>query len=334
MASWTDALGRNTFSTIGSLNPNDVKSSSLLLEVITANFGPLWTVYYSHNMNVAFRQYNKANMIDIKDGLSLALTHPINFGESLSSNHSFSLRASFINHNITVGNKTHKKTGELIPLDTSQYVNLPIPEKGKEGLVSLGYLWSNKRPHAWNSLHPTQGYGLLAEVSYANKNIFGNFSYTRFKTDMYANIGIGKTALYFRMKTMVSSGQPPAQDYVGLTNDRPLYIGGIGPSELLPENHNPRGWSGYRLGNKLVFGSAEYRLPVVPKLISLNIISDFGNAWSKNTEKEKIVVTGGYELRISVGPFIVSGGNAQTVDDWKNNKNPIRYYRLALINPF
>jgi hypothetical protein len=193
----------------------------------------------------------------------------------------------FINHNITVGNKTDKKTGELIPLDTSQYVNLPIPEKGKEGLISLGYVWSNKRPHAWNSLHPTQGYGLLAEVNYANKNLFGNFSYTRFKTDMYANIPIGKTALYFRLKTMMYSGQPPAQSFLGLTDDEPIYISGIGPSEFLPENHNPRGWSGHRLGDKLIYGSLEYRLPIAPKTASVNLISDFGNAWSADKEKEK-----------------------------------------------
>ena len=334
MASWIDALGRNSFATIGYLNPSDVKLSGILLEVVTANFGPLWTIYYSHNMNGAFHRYNKANMIDIKDGLSFALTHPMNFGESPSSNHNLSLRASFINHNITVGNKTDKKTGELIPLDTSQYVNLPIPEQGKEGLISLSYIWSNKRPHAWNSLHPTQGYGLLAEVNYANKNLFGNFSYTRFKTDVYANIPIGKTALYFRLKTMMYSGQPPAQDFLGLTDDEPIYISGIGPSEFLPENHNPRGWSGHRLGDKLIYGSLEYRLPIAPKTASVNLISDFGNAWSADKEKEKMVVTGGYELRLALGPFVLSGGDAQTIDDWKNDKKPLRYYRLALTNPF
>ena len=51
-------------------------------------------------------------------------------------------------------------------------------------------------------------------------------------------------------------------------------------------------------------------------------------------EKEKMVVTGGYELRIAFGPFVLSGGDAQTVDDWKNDKKPLRYYRLALTNPF
>ncbi|SVA50663.1 uncharacterized protein METZ01_LOCUS103517, partial [marine metagenome] len=112
----------------------------------------------------------------------------------------------------------------------------------------------------------------------------------------------------------------------------PLYIQGLGPSELLPENHNPRGWSGYRFGNKLIFGSLELRQAVGP--LSFNLISDYGNAWSSNIEKEKMVITVGYELRFALGPFVFSGGDAQPIDDWENEKKPVRYFRLALTNPF
>ena len=334
MFSWTDALGRNIFTSLGYINPTNIKASGLLLEYTTANFGPLWTIYFSRNIDGAFRRYNKAYMVDIKDGLSFSLAHPMNFGEAPSSNHEISLSATFINHSITVGTKTDKKTGELIPLDTSEYVNLPIPDPGKEGMISLGYIWANKRPHAWNGLHPTQGFGLQAQVDYANKSLFGEFSYTRFKADMYANLPVGKTALFFRLKTMMYSGQPPVQDYLGLTDDQPIYISGIGPSVFLPENHNPRGWSGHRLGDKLIFGSIEYRFPIAPKIISLNLISDFGNAWFTDSEKEKMIITGGHELRFALGPLIFSGGEAQTLDEWKDNKKPLRYFRLALTNPF
>ncbi|MBT3675545.1 MAG: BamA/TamA family outer membrane protein [Candidatus Marinimicrobia bacterium] len=334
MFSWTDALGRNIFTTVGFLNPTDINTSGFLFDYTTANFGPLWSISISKNIEGTFRRYNQSNMIDLKDGLSFSMTHPMNFGKSLSSTHNISLRTTFFNHRVTVGNKTDKKTGELIPLDTSKYVDLPIPEQGKEGLISLRYVWSNKRPHKWNFLHPTQGYGVLAQVDYANKNVFGSFSYTRFKTDMYANLPVGKTALFFRIKTMMYSGKPPAQDFLGLTDDEPIYISGIGPSEFLPENHNPRGWSGNRLGDKLIYGSLEYRVPIAPKIASFNLISDFGNAWSSDIDKEAMVVTGGYELRITLGPFVLSGGEAQTIDDWKNDKKPLRYYRLALTNPF
>ena len=75
---------------------------------------------------------------------------------------------------------------------------------------------------------------------------------------------------------------------------------------------------------------------IVPKSISLNFVSDFGNAWwsSKKIEKKDMIFTAGYELRFSLGPVVLCGGDAQQLDEWKDNKKPLRYYRLALTTPF
>lgn len=334
MFSWMDAMGRHIFTTLGYINSSSMDDSGFMLDYTSAGFGPLWSIVLSRNIDGAYRRYNDAHMIDMKNGLSFSMSHPMNFGESQSSNHTLSFSATFIGHDITVGSKTDKDTGGLIPLDTTKFVNLPVPEAGKEGLISINYTWSNKRPHRWNALHPAQGYGLQAQIDYANKSMFGDFSYTRFTTDMYANLPVGKTAFFVRLKTMMFSGQPPAQDYLGLTDDHPLYISGVGPSVFLPENHNPRGWSGHRLGDKLIYGSMEYRLPIIPKTVSFNLVSDFGNAWYSGTDKQSMVVTGGYELRLSFGPLVISGGEAQSLEEWKDKKKPLQYFRLALTNPF
>jgi len=152
---------------------------------------------------------------------------------------------------------------------------------------------------------------------------------------VFANVPVnkdGSVVAYFRLKSMLVSGKTPAQEYVGLTDDVPIYLQGAAPSRFIPENHNPRGWSGYRLGDKLLFGTAELRQAMGP--ISLNLISDFGNAWFSNSEKEKMVVTAGYELRFALGPLIIAGGEAQELDGWENDHKPVRYYRLVLTNPF
>ena len=47
-----------------------------------------------------------------------------------------------------------------------------------------------------------------------------------------------------------------------------------------------------------------------------------------------MVLTAGYELRFSLGPLVVAGGDAQLVDEWENGKKPVRYYRLVLTTPF
>jgi len=335
MTLWSDALGRHLFQGLGVLDSKDLSKSGYLLSYNNAQHGPLWSVSFSRNFNGSFRFYDEANMIDVNDGLSIATSHPMNFGESPSSNHQLGAKATFINHKVTVGTKTDKKTGELIPKDTSDF-DLPIPDEGKDGYLSLNYFWSNKRPHAWNGLHPTQGFGIYAQADYANKSLFGDFSYTRLTTDSYVNLPFGKTALYLRLKTIIQSGQPPKQDEVLLTDDKPIYLGNGHTflNEFLPENHNPRGSTGFRLGDRLIFGSVEYRLPIAPKFLSLNLISDFGNAWYSGKEKEDMIVTAGYELRLSLGPIVLSGGEAQLLKDLGDKtKKPIRYFRLAMTNP-
>ena len=335
VTAWTDALGRHMFEAFGYINSINPSKSGYGFGYINAEHGPLWSISLSKNTDGSFRLYDDAKMIDVKNGFRFGAEHPMNFGESFSSNHAIGLNASFISHDVTVWEKTIKKTGEPIPRDTSEYINLPIPDNGQDGYLSLYYLWSDKRPHAWNFLHPNKGFGVYAQVDYANKNLFGAFSYSRLKTDAYVNLPIKKTSIYFRLKTVFQSGQPPKQDYVGLTDDEPIYLTGSQTlfENFLPENHNPRGWSGYSLGDRLIFGTLEYRLPVVPKTLSFNLISDYGSVWSSG-EKQTEVSTAGYELRLSLGLVVLSAGDAQTVKDWNNDKEPIRYYRLALINPF
>jgi hypothetical protein len=70
-------------------------------------------------------------------------------------------------------------------------------------------------------------------------------------------------------------------------------------------------------------------------VFSLNLVSDFGNAWwASEKTKQDMIVTAGYELRISLGPIVLSGGEAQQIEEWNDNKKPLRYYRFALTAPF
>ncbi len=118
----------------------------------------------------------------------------------------------------------------------------------------------------------------------------------------------------------------------------------------IPEVHNPRGWDSVRLGNRLVFGSLELRVPLISELpinilgfslgsITGAMISDFGNAWNAGEKSSDWIFTAGYEIKfaIKVGktPLInFALGEAQTIESWKNQDDPQQYFRLALINPF
>ena len=338
---WADAMNKNMIGVVGLLNDQKIDNSGFMLQYLTANYGPLIILTASRNSyllgGVSFRIYDERNIFQYQNGLELALELPMNFSESLSSNHTIGFGMALFDH--IVGNKISPK-GDVEFVVRDEFANLPYPESGKESLVSLYYYWKNIRPHAWNLNTPIQGFGLNLQFDYADSSVFGDFAYGRFKFDSFINIpvklgqGPAKSAVYIRLKSMKHTGSPPAQDYIGLTNDQPIYINGLGdPRGIIPENHNPRGWSGYVVGDQLVFGTLEYRLPFIPRTASINLISDYASVWKKN-KQIKEVVTFGYELRISLGPISISAGDAQTNDGWRNNKKPLRYYRLALINPF
>ena len=339
---WIDGLGRHLFTVGGLTDFKTEEGSGLFLSYQNAQHGPLWSVSYFFNTLPVYRPYDgsRYGLLETKNGLQLRLFHPFNRGESLSSNHIISSSVSLMDRQPMVSDSINWFTGEWFPREEKIYGEMPIPEAGREALFSLEYRWVDRRPHALNNLLPRKGKGLMLRAEKATSSVFGTFDYTRLTADGFVNIPVGPTAFFLRVKGVALSGAPPAHDYLGLTNDAPVYLsvplGDLAPSlsEFLPENHNPRGWSGTRLGNRLVFGTAEYRVPVIPKVVSLALISDFGNVWNNGEEADKLVMTAGLEGKLAFGPIVFALGQAQSLDGWGDGGKPDQYFRLALINPF
>lgn len=335
---WSDAMGRNIITLAGFYNSYDPSQSGGFIGYTDAQYGPLWGIGFFRNIYGSYRPYDqsKYGLWAQKDGVVITATQPINWGNNLFSEHQITSTVTLYNHTPVVADSISQATGIWINRDSTSYQHLPIPERGKEGIISLSYQWINRRPHKWNLLHPTQGYGIYGRFDVASSNLFGSFDYRRLTTDAFINIPVRKTAIFIRLKTVTQFGSPPAQDYIGLTEDFPIYLNAplTATSDVLPENHNPRGWDGYRLGDRLVFGSLEYRLPLVPKVISVALISDFGNAWFSGKQKQGWIFTAGAEVRVSLQLLVLSYGAAQTPESWQNNNLPEQYFRLALINPF
>lgn len=339
LTQWGDAMGRNLFVLGGYYDSVTPSNSGWFWGYTNAFSGPLWSVSYYKNINGTYQPYDgsKYGMWDMEDGLTLSTELPFNPGNYLSAEHKLFASLTMKNHHPVVADSINKNTGSWINRDPSTFRDLPIPEGGREGVFSLSYQWLSRRPHKWNGLHPLQGYGLFTKLDYANSSVYGKFDFLRVTTDFFINIPVGKTALYGRLKTMALGGAPPAQDYVGLTDDFSIYLMGLpGPivQDYLPENHNPRGWSGYRLGDRLVFGTFEYRLPVVPKIFSIALFSDIANSWYEGKKRADWIFTAGYEVRLAFFIAVLSYGEGQTMHDWTKNLQPERYFRLALINPF
>ena len=83
-------------------------------------------------------------------------------------------------------------------------------------------------------------------------------------------------------------------------------------------------------------------LPIL-KIIQLGnptvaLISDFGNAWYRDENKENLIITTGLEFRFALSLaksplFIFSYGWAQEYNKW-SDRSPDPYFQMTLINPF
>lgn len=352
---WTDAMGRHLMQA-GGATEWDGSGLGYFLSYINAQSGPLWGINYYFDTRWKFRFYDesRSGLSERLDGWNLWVSQPLNFGTSMSSNHSFEASLSIQNR---VAYMPYDSVGTDGVIYYHQFTvnGLPKPESGQEGILSLGYKWVDRRPHKNNLVLPAHGWGVSVMYDLAQSSVYGDFTYRRLTMDSFANVGIGPAVLFLRGKTISLTGSPPPQEYVGLSNDPPIYgpgdnQGGLGFFLSLQENHNLRGWEGVRLGDRMFFGTTELRIPLIPSLpinifgISIGditgaLISDVGNAWYANRDKKEWIVTGGYEVKVAVRIgdvplFILAFGRAQTVEDWRNNKSLNAYARLALINPF
>ena len=357
ITAWSDALGKHILQAGGGVSWSKESEPWMLLSYLNAEHGPLFMLNYFYNAQWRIRPYDRSlsGLVEKFDGIQIATQIPFNFHNSLSSNHLLTISIALQKRSLNiVSDEYNIDTNEYIPRSPSDYNNLPIPEEGNEGVLSIDYQWLNRRPNTQNAFLPKQGYGLQSGLDVSNKKIYGDFSYAKLNVEGFSNAKLfGPLTLFSRIKTQAMFGEPAKQDSIGLTKDFPIYL----PNGMLdlgilsfPEVHNPRGWNDVRLGNRLIFGTMEVRIPLVSVLpinilglsvgsIAGALISDFGNAWKNGEKSDDWIVTAGYEIKFAIqagsSPILnFAVGEAQTIDDWNNESNPQPYFRFALINPF
>jgi hypothetical protein len=356
---WTDALGKHQII----INGGSYDYSGNLpfggINYINAQHGPLWGINLNYNQDFKFRNYDGSStgLTELKNGIKLWISHPFNSGESLSSNHSFSSSFYFGKLNIYDVKDYQNSTMEngidtLILVDHNFEINgLPIPEGGDLGIISIGYRYLSRRGYRDNSFFPHEGYGLDVKLDFADKLLMSDFNYTQFSIDGFNNYKMSEMVFYSRLKGVLQSGNPPAQDKVNFSTDEATYVPMIGITESLPENINLRGSSQFRSGNRLLFGTFEIRQKLLEGDLPINIlgftggditgaiISDFGNVWDGNNESGEFISTAGYEIKISFKSggmpiMIFAYGYADEINNISRLENLNHYYRMVLINPF
>jgi hypothetical protein len=347
MTQWSDPLGKHIVSIIGGTTDYSMNTPYSMISYINAQHGPLWGLYYFYNLYWQFRINNASSygFWEKFDGTQVWAIFPINSKNNMHISHSISTEFSLFDRSFTLCEDIFEDS------DCYNFENTNLgfePESGTDGVFSIKWQYVDKRGHKDNFNLPRYGDGISFKLDFADKNIIGDFTYQRYTLDSFSNYSIGPFTLYGRNKFQAINGTPPGQEYIGLTEDMSIYFPGQGTLGWF-ENMSPRGWEGgLILGNKISFLTMELRFPLMSSLpinilgltlgdISGAVISDYGHVWGFEVDEE--VITAGYEAKIAlklgnVPLFYISVGEAQTIDNWRDNHTPNPYVRFSLINPF
>jgi hypothetical protein len=342
MGAFIDAMGKHIIYSAGELGWQG-RINSFYLGYANAAFAPITSLDYFFNSRGSIRGYNSSSLFERLDGWRVSADFPFNAGNSLFSNHNLNVRVIFQQRTVTT---PEPQTGKR-----------PEPEEGKEGILSVGYRWLNRRPHNANIFLPKSGYGIRFRFNRSLKSLYGDFDYSRYETEGFINMAIPKSpfVLFSRVRWDGLRGNFPAQDSLGVTEDFTYYLPRGSILQVLyqgfletPEVYGLRGYNQVHLGDRVLYGSLEIRMPLMPGLpinifginpghFSWALFTDFGKVWG-NKNKDMIFTAGAevkWEVRIGEAVLIAfASGVGQTPERWRRNKNPYYYLRLAMINPF
>ncbi len=233
---------------------------------------------------------------------------------------------------------------------------LPQPEAGTRADLRLGFTAKRQRPYRYNDIYPLDGIGVRARVAGGAAVLGSPGAFVR--PDLAAfwvspPLGIGRFYVYGRAQAQL--GRTLAQDIVGLSryDDIDLQLPFVDPVTL-SDTERVRGYRRYAVGDRLLFGTLEYRLPPVFDLntsllgivglgrVSPALFLDAAAVWTGAELDQAVRRTGvGAELknRVTLGgfPLVHAVGVAQR---WRDLGETVEwdavdlYYRIQASLPF
>ena len=146
---------------------------------------------------------------------------------------------------------------------------LAPPDEGQRLRFEVALERKHVAPYAHNIVHPLDAHGWRVELNGAAPVLGADSRYVR------ANLGafqvlpglFGDQRLYLYGHAQAQVGEPFAQNYLGFRRTDTENVR-VPPFFYLnlPENERVRGYDRYAVGDRVLFGTAEYRVPVASGL--------------------------------------------------------------------
>ena len=316
---WMEPLGKHQLFALGGVSVTDfVDKSFLLLSYVNNTLAPSLTLDL-YRFPSPSRFYGDALLVENLTGGDLSGTLPLDLSDAPFTTTQIGgrLRYAYAEPYDLSDDVVLESEGEM----------LALPETGYRADVQLGFAWKRQRPYRYNMLNPLDGMGFRARVTFGTPVLGSNNEFVRPDASAFwisPTVAIGRFFVYGRATAQF--GNELAQDYVGLAryDDIDVQVPFLG-SLTLDDSERVRGYRSYAVGNRVLFGSLEYRLAPLFDLqtrilgmidmerLSFSLFSDFGMVWTDSNsddaiqragvgaEASNLVRIGGFEIRHAIG---------------------------------
>ena len=339
--SWTEPLGKHTLNVAGTVSaPEPAENSEVVATYLNRQLSPtIGLTLFSASSSA--RIYGSDLLAEDRTGGALTVRGPLDWRVRPYVSTAVSARVRY---------------ADLEPLDRDEFTPalgaLAPPRAGQQASLRLQFTRRKKPPYRHTLVHLLDGWGLWLRATGTAEVLGGDTSFLRGDVAGYQILpGLGRHRIFLYGRLQAQTGSSFPQDYLGFSRYDAIELPLPGAVPIsLGDAERVRGYRQYVLGDRVAFGSIEYRIPLAPSLrtevlglvglgkTTLSAFVDGGTVWSDGGPTDGVQQVGtGVELKnaLRIGGLRIGHalGTARSVleggvENWKV------YYRVQTALPF
>ena len=340
---WVEPLAKHLFSVFGGFSVASPEGESFLLaSYVNRQFYPTFQLNL-YRFPGSARTYGDNVLVEDFIGGDILAFWPLDW-----SDHPY----------VGEGVGVRFRVADVEPLNPEDFEGidvLPPPESGQETELRLSFTRRKLRPYRHNLFHTLDGQGFRLRVTGAARVFGADSEFLRADLRAYNvfRVPFANHRIYIYGRVQAQTGKPRAQDYIGFSRRDGLQfeLPGFIPLAFSGADR-VRGYRTFAIGDRVLFGVLEYRMPLVSDLqtrilglvsfegAALAVFADAGMVWSEGAYDQRVERLGvGVEVKnaVRLGGFLKFGhafGLAQPADDLGTRDNYEFYYRIRGAVPF
>jgi hypothetical protein len=342
LTSWTEPLGKHTINVGGSLSFTEPGTGSeAVATYVNRQLYPTIALT-AFSASASARIYGNDLLVEDRTGGEVTVRWPLDWRVRPYVSTSVSARLRY---------------ADIEPLDPGDFTSalgpLSPPRAGQQASLRLQFTRRKRPPYRHTLVHPLDGWGVRLRTTGAAEVLGGDSSFLRGDVAGYRLVpGIGEHRFFLYGRLQAQTGAAFPQDYIGLSRYDAVELPLPGAVPLsLGDAERVRGYRSYVLGNRVAFGSIEYRMPLAPSLrteilglvslgkTTLSAFVDGGLVWNDGNFGDGVRQAGtGLELKNALRLFGFRIGHAlgvaQPTTALGTRDDVQLYYRVQTALPF